>query len=111
MVKKGGQRMTNKELEKVVEYYGKEKQCNMAMEECAELIQAINKCLRYPDDHQRRECLIEEIVDVDIMIRQLMYIFSIGINEYKPMMERKEKRIMDRLHFDEVTIKETRIDG
>ena len=30
-----------------IEIYGKEAQSRQAMEECAELIQAINKCLRY----------------------------------------------------------------
>ena len=36
-----------------IEIYGKEAQSRQAMEECAELIQAINKCLRHPN---KEEC-------------------------------------------------------
>lgn len=48
------------------------------MEECAELIQAINKCLRYPDDGFKVSNLIEEIADVKIMLFQLQEIFEIN---------------------------------
>ena len=40
-------------MEEIINFYGKKAQCNQAMEECAELIVAINKCLRYPNDDQR----------------------------------------------------------
>ena len=40
-------------FKKSIEVYGKEAQSRQAMEECAELIQAINKCLRYPN---KEEC-------------------------------------------------------
>ena len=45
--------MKRKKIEKIfkksIEVYGKEAQSRQAMEECAELVQAINKCLRYPN--------------------------------------------------------------
>lgn len=34
-----------------IEIYGKEPQCRQATEECAELIQAVNKMLRYEERH------------------------------------------------------------
>lgn len=43
----------------------------------AELIQAINKCLRYPTGASIAN-LAEEIADAEIMIAQLKLIFNIG---------------------------------
>ena len=45
--------MKRKKIEKIfkksIEIYGNEAQSRQAMEECAELIQAVNKMLRYED--------------------------------------------------------------
>ena len=64
--------MKRKKIEKIfkksIEIYGKEAQSRQAMEECAELIQAVNKMLRYEDRPAEPEYyanLIEEIADVD----------------------------------------------
>lgn len=65
-------------FKKSIKIYGKDAQCRQAMEECAELIQAINKCLRYPDDGFKVSNLIEEIADVKIMLFQLQEIFEIN---------------------------------
>lgn len=83
-------------MEKVINFYGKKAQCNQAMEECAELIVAINKCLRYPDDDQRINNLIEEIADVIIMICQLEVMFQIPDSEIVSMIKFKEDRIIKR---------------
>lgn len=83
-------------MEKVINFYGKKAQCNQAMEECAELIVAINKCLRYPHDDQRINNLIEEIADVIIMICQLKVIFQIPNSEVESMIKFKEDRIIKR---------------
>lgn len=75
-----------------ISLFGKENQSRLAMEECAELIQAINKCLRYPDVEERKNNLIEEISDVEIMLYQLKVLF--GINEEaisKMKMEKTER--------------------
>ena len=56
---------------------GEEPQCRQAMEECAELIQAINKCIRYPDRKDCHNNLIEEIADVEIMLYQLKVMFNV----------------------------------
>jgi len=65
-------------FKKSIEIYGKDAQCRQAMEECAELIQAINKCLRYPNDDFKVTNLIEEIADVKIMLFQLKEMFEIS---------------------------------
>lgn len=66
--------MTHEEKESlindIIKYWGKEHQLNIAVEECAELIQAIIKKRRYGKDKAAR-CVKEEIVDVLLMMDQL----------------------------------------
>lgn len=61
--------------------YGEEPQCRQAMEECAELIQAINKCIRYPDRKDCHNNLIKEIADMEIMLYQLKVMFNVSDDE------------------------------
>lgn len=77
---------------KCIEKRGKEVQSRQAMEECAELIQAINKCLRYPKNNMIQEDLIGEIADVLIMIYQLKVMFNISEEDIAYMIELKAKR-------------------
>ena len=57
--------------DKAIRHYGSEKQIEMAIEEMAELIVAINHGRR-----GRMQGIIEEIADVEIMLMQLKTIFS-----------------------------------
>lgn len=77
--------------------YGKEPQCRQAMEECAELIQAINKRIRYPDRKDCHDNLIEEICDVEIMLYQLKIMFDISDDEVFNTKVQKAKREQERL--------------
>jgi NTP pyrophosphatase (non-canonical NTP hydrolase) len=77
--------------------YGEEPQCRQAMEECAELIQAINKCIRYPDRKDCHNNLIEEIADVEIMLYQLKVMFNISDDEVFAFKVEKAKREQERL--------------
>ena len=92
----------SEKMEEIINFYGIEKQCNQAMEECAELIVAVNKCLRYPQDTKRRDDLIEEIADVIIMIGQLSSIFDIYREEIDLMIDMKEKRIVKRYEHEKM---------
>ncbi len=56
-------------LKKVVECFGEDAQENMCIEECAELIQAINKKHRHKPHN-----IPEEIADVEITLEQLKII-------------------------------------
>jgi len=85
------------EYEDIINFYGKQAQAGMAMEECAELIQAVNKCLRYPDNAYKIADLLEEMADVTIMIEQLKEIFDIENKDLDAMIEKKRSRIFDRL--------------
>lgn len=83
-----------------LEKYGKEPQCRQAMEECAELIQAVNKMLRYEDRPAEPEYyanLIEEIADVEIMLYQLKVMFNIDDDQVFAFKVQKAKREQERL--------------
>lgn len=93
--------MKRKKIEKIfkksIEVYGKEAQSRQAMEECAELVQAINKCLRYPNKDDCKDNLVEEIADVEIMLFQLKEMFYINETEIYEWKEKKAKREKKRL--------------
>lgn len=84
----------------IIEHYGTEHQCRQAMEECAELIQAINKAVRYPDNASVRVQLMEEIADVKIMIQQLEEIFDISWKDGLQMYKYKQGRLFRRYAED-----------
>lgn len=68
----------NKEiLNKAIAHYGVKPQLGVAMEECAELIQAISKLQRYGCEPEVIENLVEEIADVLIMIEQIKIITDV----------------------------------
>ena len=62
----------------VADRYGYPAQSNQLVEECAELIQAINKYRRYGNT-DALDNYIEEIADVEVMLEQIKYL--IGITE------------------------------
>lgn len=82
--------------EKVIIKYGIEAQSRQAMEECAELIQAINKALRYPTAASRAQ-LIEEIADVEIMLQQLKEMYDIRSQEVAVMYKYKKERLLKKV--------------
>lgn len=65
----------------IIEHYGKKDQLGIAMEECAELIQAISKMNRTDGDSEdymkAKLHLEEEIADVIVCINQLQSFFNI----------------------------------
>lgn len=82
-------------LEKAIETFGREPQMRMVQEECAELIQAINKYIR-KGNGEGSSNLCEEIADVEIMIAQLRIMLNAdavidGIKESK--IERLKNRL------------------
>lgn len=90
--------MDRLEIEKLVKKNGIKNQSMIAMEECAELIQAISKCLRSKEmiPIETREHLIEEMADVMICLEQLKVIFHINEEELKCWIEAKENRLLTR---------------
>lgn len=80
----------------IAEYYGKEPQLGMAQEECAELIQAINKVRRKGETKDAIYHLAEEIADVRIMCAQLMHLYRI-VGSVTIISNRKLDRQLERI--------------
>ena len=83
-----------------IEIYGKDATSRQVMEECAELIQAVNKMLRYEDRPAEPEYyanLVEEIADVEIMLYQLKVMFNVSDDEVFKVKIQKAKREKERL--------------
>ena len=70
-----------------IDVWGVQSQCLMAMEECAELIQALSHYRRYSTVHE----VVEEIADVEIMCKQLRLMFD--SNEIDKIKKEKLKRL------------------
>lgn len=60
----------------IADHYGLEPQMRMCQEECAELIQAINKYFRKGEDDEEAMQVAEEMADVIIMCQQLQYLLD-----------------------------------
>lgn len=88
----------------IARFYGFDAQTNQLIEECAELIQAINKYKRKylrgqpvresSDGKAPREMIVEEIADVEVMLCQIKQMFGITELEIEDVAERKIERTM-----------------
>lgn len=94
------------DLVKIADHYGYTAQKDMAIEEMAELTQALIKDTRAKTDDEKEkayEHIVEEIADVEIMLEQLKWLLScqFAVEDAKNMkiarqLERIEKeRIKD----------------
>lgn len=76
-----------------LEHFGATPQICQTMEECAELIQALNKSLRHQDDPEKvKQNILEELADVTIMVEQMKLHFDED-EEFDEILEAK----MDKL--------------
>ena len=85
-------------LREAISRWGEQAQINMLHEEIGELMQAVNKLMRSDSKNYgtRREDLIEEVADVEIMLEQIKLMVSghAGVHSAKIT---KLKRLQDRL--------------
>ena len=87
------------------DYYGYDAQSNQLIEECAELIQAINKHKRVLHNGQSVNMTLkesinnvsEEIADVEIMLAQIKYLLGINEQYIDTIKEMKIKRTAQRI--------------
>ena len=94
----------NKETAK---YYGYEAQSNQLIEECAELIQAVNKYRRastglgQPVAEDKKavayDNLVEEIADVELMLEQIKYLLQIPEEDIQAVKLYKVNRTRERI--------------
>lgn len=88
--------MVNKKIQlKAIEHYGKELQQVVAMEELAELQQAISKAVRGKVDTDN---LAEEIADVLIVIEQIKLIYGIDEDLIQANINIKQHRTLERMN-------------
>lgn len=78
----------------VIDHFGSEQQCRQCMEECAEMIQAVNKNLRYDSSYWRKH-LIEELADCLIMFEQIEEIFAIDKRELNKEYQKRKSHILN----------------
>lgn len=89
-----------KKIRKIAQYYGYDSQTRQAIEELAELIQAISKHVRFfgntrlskSEPCEERNRIIEEMSDVTIMLIQIKELLDISDDDIKKEMERKVNR-------------------
>ena len=88
--------------EKVISFYGAEKQSMVQCEECAELIQAISKMRRArdagKDDSAAYYNLVEEMADVLVVLEQLQEMYDIPISDIQSVVFKKCRRQEARIH-------------
>ena len=77
------------DIQKIADYYGLDNQTDKTIEECAELIQALAKL-------ESRENTIEEIADVQIMLKQMLYLLDCE-EEVEKVMAYKINRQLERM--------------
>ena len=97
----------------IADHYGFDFQSNQLIEECAELIQAINKYKRKHIGGQplvRSVCtwdqVVEEIADVEVMLFQIKHLFGIPEYQVEEVARNKIERTISRI---EESIKEGRM--
>lgn len=88
----------------IADHYGFDFQSNQLIEECAELIQAINKYKRTHIGGQplvrpvsARDQVIEEIADVEVMLCQIKHLLKIPEYQVEEFARRKIERTISRI--------------
>lgn len=96
-------RKIGEETDLMIKTWGADDQLNVAMEECAELIQAISKARRYGADKETIYYnLAEEIGDVTIILEHVKKIFNVSQEDVNRCIHVKIKRAYDRVRKHEL---------
>ena len=97
--------MMDERIKKIAEYYGFESQREQFIEECAEMIQAPQKCKRNDIQNaqqyrERFDNFKEEVADVLIMAQQLRYL--LGVRDIDDIIDKKLDRQIQRIKDESV---------
>ena len=84
-------------FKKNIEANGEYIELQVLEEECAELIQAVSKGIRYGFTYDILDNFIEECADVSIAIAQAMEILEVEDTQYKQKIKEKLDRLLKRL--------------
>lgn len=95
--------MNNKEINelynKAIELWGIESQVKMGIEEASELIQALCKMMRGPNE-RRYQNLCEEIADLEIVMDQIKKIYNIDEKLVNKFKEEKLEKFKNKIEKD-----------
>lgn len=84
-------------LQKARDTYGAHKQIGVAAEECTELAKELIKAFRYDNFEDAvshtRECVIDEVADVLIVLDHVITLYNIKGTDVRPYIERKINRL------------------
>ena len=83
----------SRDVKRIADHFGYEKQKNMLIEEMAELIQALNKFDRKKDE-EAYENIIEEMADVELTMEQAQYLLAADRQTIDKMKEEKIERTL-----------------
>ena len=93
---------------KVLAHYGHDAQSMVHMEECAELIQAVQKlkrkerCVIFPDETTAIQNFIEELADVSIMVEQMVFYLTPRLyGDYDSFITQKLDRQIKRINMED----------
>lgn len=75
------------------DFYGMAKNSGFLMEECGELMSAVNKLQR---NRTNKEAVIEELADVYQVL--MAFVMHFGYDKFSLMLDQKKKKLEERLH-------------
>lgn len=96
-------------IKKLANFYGLHKQQRQLAEECAELIQATSKYMRFQEqsyastvDWTYIQNVVEEIADVEIMLEQMKYLLNINPEAVERIKVKKILRQLERIELERI---------
>lgn len=91
-------------IKSIANHYGLPKQSRQLAEECAELIQATSKYMRFQEssyastvDWTYLQNICEEIADVEVMLEQIKYLLHINPEAIEEIKKNKIDRQLERI--------------
>ena len=91
-----------KTMQTALDQWGVNAQVGQAVEECAELIVALQKYINRTPQPGMIENILDEIVDVEMMLAQMRLVLGIDDDALRERIEYKFERLNQYLRKDEV---------
>ena len=89
-------------MQQALDQWGTGAQVGQTIEECAELIVALQKYINRTPKAETVDNLIDEIADVEMMLAQMRIVLGVDDDTLRKRMEQKFKRLRRYLADDEV---------
>jgi len=89
-------------MQQALDQWGLDAQVGQTVEECAELIVALQKHVNRTPLHQNTENILDEIADVEMMLAQMRLVLGIDDETLRKRIEFKFNRLQKYLDDDQV---------